>query len=232
MEKNWAQWSTSEIVVKLDPDCQGPIRDWAVKGVRYLFEQPWKDRYMHALWSKACADRYLSADPILLLDCDTFLMQPASLGDYMMEGRLALQYLPWEMERDAGQQVARGLWPGVFMESTGLELPCDYMASRPWIYWRSTFQGARSLIETHKGLLFDEAVYSEVEFDWRNYSSHPFKFCDLEALGYYGANHETERYWVIDYRDHLTGKDRFADMWSHTPFTPQLKARLDKELAK
>jgi hypothetical protein len=109
-------------------------------------------------------------------------------------------------------------------------LPCDYMVTRPWIFWRSTYAGARSLIENHKNLPFDQAVYSEVPFDWRNYPNHPFKFCDLEALGYYAANHETGRYWVVDYRDHMLGDDRFIDMWSHTPWTPALQKRLDEQL--
>lgn len=227
LEKFWLEWGKTEVIVKLDPDCEEPIRDWGVKGVRYIYEEPWPDAYMHALWSKAIADRYCTGDPIMLLDCDTFLIQPSSLGDFMMENKIALQYFPWEMERDIGQQLARTLWPRVFKESTGLDLPCDYMVTRPWIFWRSTYAGARSLIEKHKNLPFDQAVYSEVPFDWHNYPNHPFKFCDLEALGYYAANHETGRYWVVDYRDHMLGDDRFVDMWSHTPWTPALQKRLD-----
>jgi hypothetical protein len=230
MQKNWQCWSATEVVVKLDSDCEDIVKDWGFKGVSYVFEEPWKDRYMHALWSKACADDYTHNDPIMLLDCDTFLDQPAGLKDYLMDGKLALQYLPWDIERDAGREVAYKLWPRVFLESTGLELPCDYMVSRPWIFWRSTFAGARSLIETHKGLPFKEAVYSEVEFDWRNYPEHPFRFCDLEALGYFAAIHETERYWVTNYHDHLV-RDCFKDMWSHTPFTSALRKRLDEQLA-
>lgn len=230
LEKNWLDWQRSDVVVKLDPDCQDVVKDWGVSGVTYIYEEPWPDRYMHALWSKAIADTYVAGDVILLVDCDTLLTGPTGLGDFMMEDRLALQYLPWEMERDAGRQVARKLWPRVFKESTGLDLPCDYMVSRPWLFWRSTFAGARSLIEKHKGVPFREAVYSETPFDWRNYPNHPFKFCDLEALGYYAANYEPYRYWVTDLREHLV-PEWFKDYWSHTPFTPLLQERLTELLA-
>jgi len=147
----------------------------------------------------------------------------------MMEGRLNLQFLPWEMERDAGQKVAMELWPRVVKESTGLDLPVDYMVARPWLFWRSTFSGARELVENHKQDLFYDAVYSEAEFDWHNYPNHPFTFCDLENLGLYAAGAEPEKYWITDYREHAV-PEFFADIWSHTPFTPLLQQKLDKLL--
>ena len=229
LEKNWLEWRESDVVVMLDPDCEGIVSSWGLPSVKYLFEEPWPDGYMHALYCKACADLYTQGDAILLVDSDTLLTAPAELGDFMMEDHLALQYLPWDMERDAGRKVARALWPRVFKESTGLELPCDYMVNRPWLFWRSTFAGARGLIENHKKLPFKEAVYSETPFDWRNYPNHPFKFCDLEALGYFAANHEPYKYWITDYRDHLV-PETFKDYWSHTPFTSLLREQLNKLL--
>jgi len=230
LEKNLAEWDTSDIVVKLDNDCEPFVANWGFKRVRYIYEQPWDDRYMHALWSKACADQYVSGDLILLLDSDTFLSEPVALKDYVRNGSVALQYLPWDIERDEGQKVALALWPKVVKASTGLDLPVDYMVTRPWLFWRSTFAGARGLVEAHQHKSFYDAVYSVVYYDWTRYPFHPFTFCDLEALGLYGALYEPQRYYLSDFRSHMW-PEPWLDLWSHTPFNAW-KEKLEALLSK
>jgi hypothetical protein len=140
----------------------------------------------------------------------------------LVDGNPLIEYLPWE---EPSQEVARRIWPKVVRESAGIELPVDYMVSRPWLFWRSTFVGARHLIEKHKKTSFTAAVYSSAPFDWTKYEFHPFTFCDLETLYYYGANFGTGKY-------HLAKGVRptpFKDYWSHTPFE-QVQPELDKLL--
>lgn len=228
LEKNWAEWKQSDVVVLLDPDCEEIVKDWGVFA-NYVYEDYWPDRYMHALYSKAIADQYCKGDIILLVDSDTMLTRAASLADFMKGDRLFLSYLLWGREFDAGRKVALNLWPRVVKESTGLDLPVDYMVGRPWLFWRSTFAGARSLVEKHRDMPFKEAVYSEVPFDWTHYPEHPFTFCDLETLGLYAALCEPNKYQMVNFEDHLV-PEPFEDLWSHTPFSNELRSRLDQLL--
>jgi len=230
LKKNLAEWDHSDIVVKLDPDCEPHVANWDFDHVLYRYETPWDDRYMHALWSKATADQHLGGDLILLVDCDTFLSAPVALADYVKNGSVALQYLPWDIERDAGQKVALELWPRVVKASTGLDLPVDYMVTRPWLFWRSTFTGARGLVEAHQKKSFYAACFSQAYYDWTRYPMHPFTFCDLETLGLYGALYEPHKYYVSDFRSHIW-PEPWLDLWSHTPFN-SLKAKLDSLLVQ
>jgi len=229
LRKNLAEWDRTEVVVKLDNDCEPHIANWDFPKINYRYELPWDDRYLHALWSKATADQYVDGELILLLDCDTFLSGPVALGDYVKDGRVALQYLPWDIERDAGQKVALQLWPRVVKASTGLDLPHDYMVSRPWLYWRSTFAGARGLVEAHQKKSFYAATFSQAYFDWTRYPLHPFTFCDLETLGLYAALFEGHKYALSDFRAHMW-PEPWLDLWSHTPFN-SVREKLDSLLA-
>jgi hypothetical protein len=235
LEKNWVEPKT-EIVVMLDEDCKDVIQTWGpIKNVIYIYCQPWPDTYMHALWCKANADMFTRGDPIILLDCDTILTDKASLENYMEaalnEWEIDLYYLDWTQRGDDG--VAQKLWTKVVKESTGFDLERDYMVSRPWIFWRSTYAGAREIVEKHRNLPFYAATYSTIPFDHLNYLDHPFTFCDLQNLGYYAAHFEPERYWVQDFKEVKDDieppvyKDRFKDYWSHTSWTAELVNHLD-----
>jgi hypothetical protein len=229
IQKNWRH-KDSQIIVILDRNCEEAIAQWGVK-VQYIFVHPWPDRYMHALWCKATADRYTDAELILLMDSDHLMTQPCSLNDLMNwtakhNGKPIIEYLRWDApDRD----VARRIWPRVVRESTGLELPVDYMVKPDWLFWRSTFSGARAIVEKHKGKDFDQAVYSEAPYDWTRYEAHPFTFCDLENLALYGALHESEKYFLWD-TENYPRPNPIHDYWSHTPFD-LIRSDLDQLLA-
>lgn len=227
--KNWRTPET-EIVCMLDEDCRDVIATWGVPNIHYLYVQPWGNPYMHALWCKACADYWTRGDPIIMLDCDTLLVEPAGLNEYMVTDekgftKILLPYLEWKDRGDDGG--AQKLWTKVFRESTGLDLDKDYMVSRPWVFARSTYAGARGLVEDYKNQPFYSAVWSNTSYDWTEYAKHPFTFCDLENLGYYAAKFQTGTYWVRDLAAWKDRKDHFKDLWSHTEFTPRLQSELD-----
>lgn len=214
------------MVVMLDLDCREIVRTWRFDNVFFLYTTPWPDPYMHALWAKATADYWTRGNLIILLDCDTLLVESATLDDYFEEDRIVVPYLSWE-KRNSPE--AFNLWPGVVKKSTGLELKVDYMVTRPWIFTRSTFAGLRRLIEDHRRMPFYAAVYSEAPYDWHNYLAHPFTFCDLETLGLYADRFESAKYILKDF-SLMNRPERFKDLWSHTEFTPELKEELDKLL--
>jgi hypothetical protein len=175
---------------------------------------------MHALWCKATADRYTDADMILIMDSDHLMVEPCGLEDLMEAGKPVIEYVRWEHE---SREVARRIWPRVVKESTGLDLPVDYMVKPDWLFWRSTFAGARSLVETFKGKPFDEVVYSEAPYDWTQYEAHPFTFCDLENLALYGISFESDKYFLWDtekitYTKRIPRPNPIKDYWSHTSF--------------
>jgi len=231
LEKNW-RTPDYEVVVMLDEDCKEVIATWGdIRNTIYIWCQPWPDRYMHALWAKACADYWTRGDPIILMDPDTLLTEPAKLGDYMVEdhnglSKILLPYLEWRDRGDDGG--AHSLWPSVVKQSTGYLLERDYMVSRPWVFARSTFYGARLMVEQHRELPFYAAVYSSTPYKWEDYHKHPFTFCDLENLGYYASHFQPETYWMRDLREmNAEGRaDHFKDYWSHTAFDGRLLTEL------
>jgi hypothetical protein len=222
--KNW-QHKDSQLIVMVDRNCADVVAQWGVKA-SYIFVDPWPDRYMHALWCKACADRYSDAELILIMDSDHLMIEPCSLVELMGYSKPVIEYLRWDYPDRA---IARRIWPRVVKESTGLELPVDYMVKPDWMFWRSTFAGARSLVEKHRSKPFDDAVYSEATYDWTQYESHPFTFCDLQNLSLYGAQFEFEKYFVWD-TEKYPRPNPIKDYWSHTPFNT-VRAELDRLLS-
>jgi hypothetical protein len=230
IQKNW-QHKDSQIIVMLDRNCADAVVGWGVEA-QYIFVDPWPDRYMHALWCKATADRYTDADMILIMDSDHLMTSPCGFSDLMEGGKPVIEYVRWEHE---SREVARRIWPRVVQESTGLDLPVDYMVKPDWLFWRSTFAGARLLLETFKRKPFDEAVYSEAPYDWTRYEAHPFTFCDLENLALYGVLHESDKYFLWDteeitYTGRIPRPNPIKDYWSHTPFDT-VRPELDRLLA-
>jgi hypothetical protein len=233
LEKNWMD-RAYEVVVMVDEDCKEVIRTWGpIKNVIYCYCQPWPDPYMHALWCKANADMFTRGDPIILLDCDTLLMEPVNLAEYIDGGerrvtKILLPYLEWRDRGDNGG--AQSIWPGIVKRSTGYDLDKDYMVSRPWIFARSTFYGARLMVEQHKNMPFYAATYSDHPYKWEEYARHPFTFCDLENLGLYAAKFQEGTYRVRDLAQWKGRRDCFKDYWSHTPWTAELVDHLEGHL--
>jgi hypothetical protein len=221
LTKNWLG-PEPEIVVMLDQDCQEVIKTWGpFPHLTYIYVDPWPDRYMHALWAKATADYWTRGDPIILMDCDTIFLRPVALTDFMQGDKIKLPYLPWT--RAPGGAIE--IWPRVVKESTGLDLAVDYLCARPWPYWRTTFAGARGLIESYRDTNFYAAVYSEAQYDWTRYFTHPFTFCEIETLGLYAATFDSHRYH-IDELEKIDWPPGVKDYWSHTDFTPVIQEEL------
>lgn len=224
IEKNW-QHKDSQIIVMLDRDCTKTVAQWGITA-SYLFVDPWPDGYMHALWCKATADRYTDAELILLMDSDHLMIASCGLPELMKEGKPVIEFFRWEHE---SREVARRIWPRVVKESTGQDLPVDYMVKPDWLFWRSTFAGARTLVENHSGKTFDSEVYSAASYDWTQYEFHPFTFCDLENLALYGAQFESEKYFLWD-TEKIPRPYPIMDYWSHTPFE-SVRPELDRLLS-
>jgi hypothetical protein len=144
----------------------------------------------------------------------------------MKEGKPVIEYLRWD---HPDREVAHRIWPRVVKESTGLELPVDYMVKPDWMFWRSTFAGARGLVESHSGRTFDSEVYSSATYDWTQYEFHPFTFCDLQNLALYGAQVESEKYFLWDV-EKVSRPNSIVDYWSHTPFE-SVQPELDRLLS-
>jgi hypothetical protein len=232
LERNWTTPDT-EVVVMLDEDCRDVVSTWGpLKNVIYCYGEPWPNRYMHALWCKANADLFTRGDPIVLLDCDILMIKQGGLGDYLVTApdgfnKIILPVLDWKDRGDGG--IAEKLWTKIFTDSTGYVLDRDYMVSHPWVFTRSTFYGARLLVEEHRNMPFYAATYSRETFDHRGYLDHPFTFCDLENFGFYAANYQSGTYWVRDWHQmHQEGyQKKFEDQWSHSDFTKEVQDRLN-----
>jgi len=227
LDRNWLSADT-EIVIMFDEDCREIVQTWGKfrHQMIYCWCRPWPNPYLYALWCKANADLFTRGEVIMLLDCDIMLREPARLEEYFSDGKIILPFLHWKDRGDDG--TAQRLWSRVVKESTGLDLERDWMVTRPWIYWRSTYSGARKLVEYHKNLPFYAATYSRQHYDWTRYLDHGFTFCDLENLGLYASRFEPDLYDPQDLIElNQQGRqDKFWDCWSHTPFE-QVKPRLD-----
>jgi hypothetical protein len=226
LQKNWRE--DSRLIVQVDEDCRDVVSSWRIKNAVYHFTQPWPDPYMHALYCKMLADQLTDADLIILLDSDTMLFRACGLSDVLVDGKPIIQYRSWDTNRDPELAVAKRIWPPVVKKSTGLELELDYMIAFPCLFWRSTFSGARGLIEKHLGKDFKSAVYSEHPYDHHDYEHHPFTFVDLETLYLYGEKFESDKYHMSDYAQNPR-PEFFKNLWSWTPFEqvqPELNRRL------
>jgi hypothetical protein len=214
LEKFW-RGEPPSVVVMLDQDCQEITQQWGLRWANYVYVQPWKDGYSHAMASKACADQFLpESELILLLDSDTILTGPCALEDITIEGQPVIEFQLWN-DNDARLAVSRQVWQPVSLASTGLELAVDFMVSVPRLYWRSTFGLVRDVVEQHFQKPFLEALHSDHPYDWRAFLKHPKTFCENQTLSMIATLMEPSRY-VIRNRDTLGWfKTPFVQYWSH-----------------
>lgn len=224
IKRNWS-YEPTEILVVAEPDCEPEISRWKLSQVRTVYVKPWADGYCHAMAMKMTADIFMpEADLILLFDSDMILTKPTSLPDLLVNEMPTLYYDDWHSDLDPmTRQVSKKVWAPAVYKSTGYTLQVDWMVSPLWLFWRSTFAGARGLIEYRTGMPFLQAVYSAHPYDWKAFMSHPITFCDMQTLGLYANEFEPHVYNI---------KKRTADMsspilqnWSHQPIE-EVKSQL------
>lgn len=223
-QRNW-NYLPTEIVVVAEPDCEPEISRWKFTQVRTVYVRPWPDGYCHAMAMKMCADHFLpEVDLILLFDSDMVLTKQTSLHHLLVKGMPVLYYDDWHSDLDPMTRVvSKKVWAPAVYRSTGRTLDVDWMVNPLWLFWWSTFAGARGLIEHHTGLPFLQAVYSGHQYDWQAFMNHPVTFCDMQTLGLYANEFEPHLYNI---------KKRTADMsspitqyWSHQPID-EVKSQL------
>lgn len=218
-------YENSTILVVAEPDCEPEISRWKLSQVRTVYVRPWPDGYCHAMAMKMCADVFMpEAALILLFDSDMFLTRPTSLADLLTNELPTIYYDDWHSDLDPMTRlVSKKVWSPAVFKSTGRTLEVDWMVNPCWLFWRTTFYGARKLIENHTQMPFLQAVYSAHVYDWHAFLSHPVTFCDMQTLGLYASEFEQHLYNL---------KRRTADMsspivqnWSHQPIE-EVKSQL------
>lgn len=216
--QNWRHpWEHTDFVVLADSDCEPEISRWGFDRIRVIYTHPWPDGYCHAMALKLCADIVCpTSEIIFMLDSDMMLVRPTELSDLMEEGRPLLTHDSWDSTLDPEtRQMAKQVWGPAVRRSMGCDLDRDWMVSPQWLFWISTFRGARTLIETHCKLPFLQAVYSAHPYDWNLFSSHPMTLCDMQALGLYASRYEPHRYTIR--QKTATEDPPIKQFWSHAP---------------
>lgn len=217
--QNWRHpWEMTDLVVVADPDCEPEITRWDFKNVRVVYTPPWPDGYCHAMAMKLCADIFCDrAELIVLFDSDMMLLRPTSLFDLLVCENPVIVYDIWHSDIDqTTRQMAKKVWVPAVRRSMGRDLDRDWMVSPKWLYWPSTFRGARSLIESHHRMPFLQAVYSAHPYDWQQFASHPMTLCDMQALGIFAHEYEQHKY-VFWLRSAAPAETAIKQFWSHAP---------------
>jgi len=203
IQTNWKHpWQDTQWVIAMDSEAylSPGMQELDRRHIEFRYVEPWPDRYTHAMAMKACADLFChDAEIILVFDSDMVLSRPTDLTDLLRlgNGRPALMFEHWHSERDpATRAMAQMVWGAASIRSTGIVLDRDWMVCPTWLFWPSTFAGARGLVEVHHKMPFLQAVYSKMVYDYRLFPSHPMTFCDIENLGIYASKFEPHRYEI------------------------------------
>jgi len=145
------------------------------------------------------------------------LVRPTGLEDILAGGVPSLYYDVWHSDFEQGTRaMSRQVWPPAVWRSMGRTLEVDWMVTPLWLYWASTFKGARSAIEAYRGMPFLQAVYSDVPYQWQKFPEHPFSLCDMQALGIYASESEKHKYSIRQLDGPLDMPVK--QFWSHAPF--------------
>jgi hypothetical protein len=190
LEKNWREHS--DVVIALDPDCREAIdTDDYDLDLRRVTVEPWPDGYSHAMFVKACADKYCQGEAIILLDSDTMLLEPTDAGYFFDE----LPIIPWILYAEHQTMYPHSPWQKVTEKVMQVRTDRHFMPCMPILYWVSTFSGLRHyVVGKHKAKIFEEVIFSDVPFDPANFAEHPISFCDYDCLGLYASIYEPEKY--------------------------------------
>jgi len=221
LEKFWDR-PLPKILLALDDGCAIPEE---LPQKECLIVKPWSDEYSYAMAIKACADLYLpDSDPILLLDSDTVFTGPCGLEDLLEDGKILITYARWGDDHSPTRSSAKQVWVPAIRRALGIELDADFMVRVPTLYWRSTFSEMRGRVEAKHKKPFLEAVRSDFPFTIDRFLSHPFKFCENEALSYCASFQAG--YIVRDIRE-CAHSVPMLQCWSHGPIpTPYLETLL------
>lgn len=218
IELNWRHdWASTELLVVAEPDCESDMRRWAFTHVKVRYVYPFPCGYCHAMMTKLCADLYLRTCRLIwLFDSDMLLTRPTTLDDIAPGGMPRLIYDEWHSDFDSPtRETSRRVWVPAVKRSMGLDLDRDWMVNPLWVYWSSTFQGARELIESHRQMPFLQAVYCPHRYDWRAFTEHPMALCDMQALGLYAHQHEAHLY-AIGRKTSAAIEGPIRQAWSHS----------------
>lgn len=229
LNKNWK--TPGRIIVRLEENCRHVVEQWGVTNVEYYYIRPWPDGYCFAMWEKLNSPDYSDADFLLLIDSDIMLIEPASLEDQLEDGKPIVYYHEWDQAPgdvdSEAVSVSRRIWGAALERSMGVKLDKEYMIYHPFLYYPSTFHGVRRMVVDHKRQNFLDAVYSAVPFSAETFLEHHMPFVDYEALSFYAANFQADRYALRKAKGNYTPWEQY---WSHGGFTPEIQAFLDQKL--
>jgi hypothetical protein len=207
------------VVVRLDENCRGVVREWGVPA-RYVFlNRVWPDGYTHAMYQKMIADDYVDWDTsvIWLMDSDHMLTRETHVEELFHNGKAIIHCAEWD-QTDQLSKVARLKWAPPTERALGVPLSLNYMLVPPMAFYPDTFRSCRQRITALNGTSFIDFAYSDVPFNPRNFMEHPMKLCDYETLGLYAAVFESHRYALRP----VPADWPFKVYWSHGPFPPEL----------
>jgi uncharacterized protein DUF6492 len=210
LSKNWRE-KDSKFIVRLDQDCRDIVEAWPNVDLRvkFLYVKPWPDGYHFQQYLKMTSDLVSNAEVIICVDSDVICWNPASLSDLFEDGLPAIYYLDW----GEADPVSYMKWRASTSQIMGTDLDHDYLVAVPFTFWRDTFALTRKRIMEVSGKSFEETVYSDRPYDYRNFLSHPMLYSDYNALSLYAAKYQPSRYTV---RPRPSFKNwPFRLYWSH-----------------
>jgi hypothetical protein len=223
LHRNWKEPGT-EIVVRVEPDCREIVETWRVPQVRYEYVEPWPDGYAFQMYCKMTADFYTNADLIILVDSDLMLFHPVFLDDILVDGKIPIDWLPWNES-----QIAEQAWRACTSKIMGMDLDNDYMVSAPFPVWRRTFGEVRDRIEKVNQKPFEVAIFSDVPFTTAGFNSHPLRLADYEALYLWAAKTDPGGYILRNCHDRPQPWP-WRLYWSRGDWSPELQAGFDRLL--
>lgn len=212
------------IVVRLEPDCREVVDTWRIPNVTYLFLEPWPDGYHFQMYQKLIADTHTDADLIILVDSDLMLLRPLYLDDIIIDGKIPIDFLPWNESPEAEL-----VWRDPTSRIMGMDLHSDLMAGAPFPFWRETFGAVRNHIEKTNRMSYGEAVYSTTPFTTAGFGGHTFRWSDYEAMNLYASAYESERYFLRN-RHTQPFPWPWRLYWSRGDWSAELQADFDRRL--
>lgn len=226
---NWAE-KRSDVVVMLDEDCRGiDLGEYEGLYLHRVYTRPWGDGYSHAMYCKACADKYCMGDAIALLDSDTMLLKRTDASVFFEE----LPIIPYITYEEHFAAFAHSPWQKVTERVMKMRPANHYMPVMPILYWAQTFHDLRRyIVEQHNANNFEEVVRSDEPFDPAKFAEHPISFVDYDCLGFYAATFEPQRYVFRHLKMDEAYNSPFKQFHSWTEWNEETPKILDRCLAE
>jgi hypothetical protein len=235
LDKNWQEPDT-EIVIAADEDCFEEISGWVdesglpiPKNARAIYQKPWPDGYSHAMYMKSCADRWVLAPLVLLLDSDSMLLKPASLRAFMTQAGRPI--IPWCSYFEHFKIHPMSPWQRVTEEVTKMRSWMHFMPMMPILYYTDSLGAARRFVSAqHNGRSYESITFSDVPFDPKQFLTHPITIVDYDVIGFYCSLAEPERYAFRHITELAPGP--FHQFHSWTMWGEDTEAKLKEALAQ